>query len=116
MQDTATKPVSAAVELKDARLFREAEKDASGKMTAIDMCGQNHRSLINTVSPGLIGVPKGTTARYDPSTVVWVNVTSSRLARGEKPPAMAMALSTLIFGTYGYWPGAATSPRMKNGR
>ena len=30
---------------------------------------------------------------------VWVSVTLSRLARGEKPPAIATALSTLMFGT-----------------
>jgi hypothetical protein len=37
-------------------------------------------------------------------------------ARGEKPPAIATALSTVMLGTYGYCPGAATSPRMKKGR
>jgi len=68
------------------------------------------------VSPGLIGVAGGTTARMVPALEVWVRVTLSRLARGEKPPAMATALSAVMFGTYGYWPGAATSPRMKNGR
>src|SRR3984957_5312203 len=75
---------------------------------------QNHRSPTSTVSPGLIGVPSGTTARIEPELSVCVSVTRSRSARGEKPPAIATALSTLILGTYGYWPGAATSPRMKN--
>src|ERR1044072_2837453 len=60
---------------------------------------QNQRSPTSTVSPGLIGVPSGTTARTEPPASVWVSVTRSRLARGEKPPAMATALSTLIFGT-----------------
>ena len=37
--------------------------------------------------------------RLVPEASVWVSVTLSRLARGEKPPAIATALSTLIFGT-----------------
>jgi len=44
-------------------------------------------------------VPSGTTARLGPAWSVWVSVTRSRWARGEKPPAIATALSTLIFGT-----------------
>ena len=60
---------------------------------------QNQRSPTSTVSPGLIGVPSGTTTRTEPPASVWVSVTRSRLARGEKPPAMATALSTLMFGT-----------------
>src|SRR5206468_2689520 len=60
---------------------------------------QNQRSPTSTVSPGLIGLPGDTTARIDPAPSVWVRVTRSRRARGENPPAMATALSTLIFGT-----------------
>src|SRR3984893_10908072 len=77
---------------------------------------QNQRSPTSTVSPGLRAVPSGTTIRAEPDASVCVSVTRSRRARGEKPPAIATALSTLILGTYGYWPGAATSPRIKNGR
>ena len=77
---------------------------------------QNQRSSTRTVSPGLSGVAVGTLMRTVPRASVWVTMTRSRLARGEKPPAMATALSTVMFGTNGYWPGAATSPRMKNGR
>ena len=64
-------------------------------------CGhdQNQRSATRTVSPGLSGVPNGTIARIEPRGSVWVRVTASRLARGENPPAMATALSTLMFGT-----------------
>ena len=65
---------------------------------------------------GLIGLPGGTTKRAVPEASVWVTVTLSRRARGEKPPAIATAPSTVMLGTYGYCPGAATSPRMKNGR
>src|SRR4051794_25574161 len=77
---------------------------------------QNQRSPTTMVSPGLSGVPSGTMVRTVPPASVWVSVTRSRLARGEKPPAIATALSTLMLGTNGYCPGAATSPRMKNGR
>src|SRR3954470_405693 len=63
-----------------------------------------------------MGLPAGTTKRAVPDASVCVTVTLSRRARGEKPPAIATALSTVMFGTYGYCPGAATSPRMKNGR
>ena len=52
-----------------------------------------------SITMPLIGVPSGTTTRADPPASVWVSVTRSRLARGEKPPAMATALSTLMFGT-----------------
>ena len=44
-------------------------------------------------------VPSGTTIRIGPDPSVWVSVTLSRRARGEKPPAIATALSTLILGT-----------------
>src|SRR5450756_2108237 len=44
-------------------------------------------------------VPLGTTTRIEPELSVWVSVTLSRRARGEKPPAIATALSTLILGT-----------------
>ena len=60
---------------------------------------QNQRSPTRTVSPGLSGVPSGTTARIEPRWSVRVRVTASRLARGENPPAMATALSTLMLGT-----------------
>ena len=60
---------------------------------------QNQRSPTRTVSPGLIGVPSGTMVRIEPPPSVWVRVTRSRLARGENPPAMATALSTLMLGT-----------------
>src|SRR4051812_8293808 len=60
---------------------------------------QNQRSPTSTVSPGLSGVPSGTMARSEPDGSVWVRVTASRLARGEKPPAIATALSTLMLGT-----------------
>ena len=60
---------------------------------------QNQRSPTRTVSPGPSGVPSGTTTRDAPEPSVWVRVTRSRRARGEKPPAIATALSTLILGT-----------------
>ena len=60
---------------------------------------QNQRSPTRTVSPGLTAVPSGTTTRVGPELSVWVSVTRSRRARGEKPPAIATALSTLILGT-----------------
>ena len=60
---------------------------------------QNQRSPTRTVSPGLSAVPSGTTMRIGPDASVWVSVTRSRWARGEKPPAIATALSTLMFGT-----------------
>ena len=60
---------------------------------------QNQRSPTRTVSPGLIAVPSGTTMRIEPEASVWVSVTRSRRARGEKPPAIATALSTVILGT-----------------
>src|SRR6266705_1085728 len=46
---------------------------------------QNQRSPTRTVSPGPSAVPSGTTARIDPLGSVWVRVTASRWARGEKP-------------------------------
>ena len=60
---------------------------------------QNQRSPTSTVSPGPSGVPSGTTTRIEPELSVWVSVTRSRSARGEKPPAIATALSTLMLGT-----------------
>ncbi len=60
---------------------------------------QNQRSPTSTVSPGLMAVPSGTTVRIAPAGSLWVIVTRSRSARGEKPPAMATALSTVMFGT-----------------
>ena len=60
---------------------------------------QNQRSPTSTVSPGLSEVAGGTTKRPDPCASVWVRVTWSRRARGEKPPAMATALSTVMLGT-----------------
>jgi len=60
---------------------------------------QNQRSPTSTVSPGPIGVPGGTTTRPVPDESEWVTVTRSRRARGEKPPAIATALSTVMFGT-----------------
>ena len=60
---------------------------------------QNQRSPTRTVSPGPTGVPSGTTMRIGPEASVWVSVTLSRRARGEKPPAIATALSTLMLGT-----------------
>ena len=60
---------------------------------------QNQRSPTRTVSPGLTAVPSGTTTRIGSEPSVWVSVTRSRRARGEKPPAIATALSTLILGT-----------------
>src|ERR1700754_1813500 len=60
---------------------------------------QNQRSPTSTVSPGLRAVPSGTTTRAGPEAPPWVSVTLSRSARGEKPPAIATALSTVILGT-----------------
>ncbi len=60
---------------------------------------QNHRSVTTTVSPGLRTVPGGTVARWVPAPPVRVSWTSLRWARGVKPPAMATALSTVMFGT-----------------
>ena len=66
---------------------------------------QNQRSPTSTVSPGLRGVPSGTTIRIGPEASVWVSVTRSRRARGEKPPAMATALSTRHVGHVGILAG-----------
>ena len=41
----------------------------------------------------------GNTMRIAPPASLWVSVTASRLARGEKPPAIATALSTVMLGT-----------------
>jgi hypothetical protein len=60
---------------------------------------QSQRSPTSTVSPGLSGVPGGTTKRAVPDASVWVSVTRSRRARGENPPAIATALSTVMLGT-----------------
>jgi len=60
---------------------------------------QNQRSPTSTVSPGPIGVPSGTMLRIDPDASLWVRVTRSRRARGEKPPAIATALSAVMLGT-----------------
>src|ERR1700694_3355119 len=60
---------------------------------------QIQRAPTSTVSPGLSAVPSGTTMRIEPEASVWVSVTRSRRARGENPPAIATALSTLILGT-----------------
>jgi hypothetical protein len=60
---------------------------------------QNQRSPTRTVSPGPSAVPSGTTVRDEPELSMWVNVTRSRRARGENPPAIATALSTLMLGT-----------------
>src|ERR1700689_1108038 len=69
----------------------------SPAMTGCDR--QNQRSPTRMVSPGLMEVPSGTMARLVAEASLWVRVTLSRLARGEKPPAIATALSTLILGT-----------------
>src|SRR3954452_9794372 len=69
------------------------------RLTFNDRHDQNQRSPTRTVSPGPIGVPGGTTKRPVPDASVCVSVTRSRLARGEKPPAIATALSTVMFGT-----------------
>jgi hypothetical protein len=60
---------------------------------------QNQRSPTRTVSPGPSAVPSGTTVRDEPELSMWVSVTRSRRARGENPPAIATALSTLMLGT-----------------
>src|SRR6202171_5430082 len=60
---------------------------------------QNQRSPTRMVSPGPSAVPSGTTKRDEPEWSVWVSVTRSRSARGENPPAMATAVSTLMLGT-----------------
>src|SRR4051812_48547726 len=60
---------------------------------------QNQRSPTSTVSPGPTAVPSGTTRRSEPAPSWWVSVTRSRWARGENPPAIATALSTLMLGT-----------------
>ena len=69
------------------------------RLTVNERHDQNQRSPTSTVSPGLRGVPDGTTKRVGPDASVWVSVTLSRRARGEKPPAMATALSTVMLGT-----------------
>ena len=61
--------------------------------------GQNQRSLMTTVSPGRMMVPSGTVARTAPLRSVRVSSTVSLNARGEKPPAIATALSTVMLGT-----------------
>lgn len=68
--------------------------NAKGPICSFGHC-QNQRSPTRTVSPGLMDVPSGTTVRL----ALCVSVTLSRLARGENPPAIATALSTLMFGT-----------------
>src|SRR5215213_1686433 len=78
--------------------------------------GQNQRSETATVSPGRIGDRSGSVLRVGTPWIFRVMVTLSFAARGVKPPAMAMAFSTVMFGTYGYWPGNVTSPSTKNGR
>src|SRR5262249_24391679 len=57
------------------------------------------RSPTNTVSPGPGEVRSGTTKRPTPLAAGCVAVTRSPRARGEKPPAIAIALSTLMLGT-----------------
>ena len=69
------------------------------RLTVNERHDQNQRSPTSTVSPGLRGVPDGTTKRAGPDASVWVSVTRSRRARGEKPPAMATALSIVMLGT-----------------
>ena len=70
------------------------------RLTVNERHDQNQRSSTSTVSPGLRGVPGGTTKRAGPDDAsMWVSVTRSRCARGEKPPAMATAVSTVMFGT-----------------
>jgi hypothetical protein len=87
-------------------LKMDARAQASGSdavlrtaMPAHDERRQNQRSLTRTVSPGFSCVPSGTMKRPVPEASLWVRVTLSRLARGENPPAIATALSTLILGT-----------------
>jgi hypothetical protein len=60
---------------------------------------QNHRSATTTVSPGLRNVPGGTTACAAPSSPTRVSLMALRWARGVKPPAIATALSAVMFGT-----------------
>src|ERR1700720_62463 len=69
------------------------------RLTFNDRHDQGQRSPTKTVSPGPIGVPGDMTKRPVPDASVCVSVTLSPLARGEKPPAIATALSTIIFGT-----------------
>ena len=68
-------------------------------MTKYFVLRLNQRSPTRTVSPGLSAVPSGATTRIEPELSVWVRVTRSRRARGENPPAIATALSTLMLGT-----------------
>jgi len=69
-------------------------QDPKWPVWGLGHAAQNQRSPTRMMSPGLIAVPSGTMARL----ALWVSVTASRLARGEKPPAIATALSTLILG------------------
>jgi hypothetical protein len=98
--------IRASINLLKLSLWMDARAQARGSdavlrtaMPARDDMRQNQRSLTSTVSPGLNCVPSGTTKRPVPEASLWVRVTLSRLARGEKPPAIATALSTLMFGT-----------------
>jgi len=78
---------------------RRADRVDNSKWAVSREHHQNQRSPTRTVSPGRIGVPSGTTVLNDPAGSVWVMVTRSRCALGEKPPAIATALSTLMLGT-----------------
>ena len=84
---------------KDAANGRAHRVQDTKRLSFDDGHAQNQRSPTSTVSPGPIGVPGGTTKRPVPDASVCVTVTRSRLARGEKPPAIATALSTVMFGT-----------------
>ena len=98
-RSTASVATSAPVTTRPAPISRASARWCSSPNTCLHKRVQNQRSPTTMVSPGLIGVAGGTTARMVPALEVWVRVTLSRLARGEKPPAMATALSAVIFGT-----------------
>ena len=60
---------------------------------------QNQRSPTSMVSPGRSGARSGSAVRAGRPCSLRVMVTVGRNARGVKPPAMAMAFSTVMLGT-----------------
>jgi hypothetical protein len=60
---------------------------------------QNQRSSTTTVSPGFIWVMTGTTWRATTPSTGRLSTMVGRKARGVNPPAMATAVSAVMFGT-----------------
>lgn len=98
----------AALDLSGCKIEDMAEDSANGRAHHVQDAqrgiggighGQNHRSPMTMVSPGLSSVPGGTTACIAPVSPVRVRRMPLRWARGVKPPAIATALSTVRFGT-----------------